>query len=58
MIDIGVTFIIYIVVLLIVAAFIYKFLGAEAFNQNIGGWNVSKVTDMSYMVSLDYVCLL
>ena len=58
MIDIGVTFIIYIVVFFIVAAIIYKFYFGEAFNQNIGGWNVSKVTDMSYMVSLDCVCLL
>jgi surface protein len=26
------------------------FLSATAFNQNIGGWDVSKVTDMSYML--------
>jgi surface protein len=26
------------------------FLSATAFNQNIGDWDVSKVTDMSYML--------
>jgi surface protein len=25
------------------------FLSAKAFNQNIGGWHVSKVTNMTYM---------
>jgi surface protein len=28
----------------------HMFLSATAFNQNIGDWDVSKVTDMSYML--------
>jgi surface protein len=33
----------------------HKFLLALAFNQDIGGWNVSSVTNMYGMVSLDDV---
>jgi surface protein len=33
----------------------HKFLDASAFNQDIGGWDVSKVTEMRDMVSLNDV---
>jgi surface protein len=35
---------------------IFKFWGAEAFNQDIDNWNISSVTDMSYMVSFQCDC--